>query len=167
MASAEARAAYAVNYCAAQDFKMPPNSSDHSSSAPIILESDWAPSNSVQDHINLGCMPPNNPNSEKLQDKKWGPNVETNIDEAIYTSVHMNSWEAELGAFCGGVVDDNVQVGEDQSIENLNDLSCFGSADSADTRMPKIEAALNDDLQLTPKKGIKRSSGFFMIILWT
>ena len=168
MASAEARAAYAVKHCFTQDFRKPTNSSDHPSSVSKSLESDWTPSNSINDHANSGCMF-HDRNSDKLPDMKWWLHVKTNLGgEANYTCQHLSSWESELDAFCSRLVDDNVKFGGYQSVKSFDALSCIGTANVAveqpwnvspkcmtknnDTKLPKIEAARNNDLHLTPKK---------------
>lgn len=169
MTTAEGRAGYAAN-CCTQDFRMPPNSCDRQSSASKKLESDWATSNSINDHIHANSgSTPHNPNSDRLPDMKWWLHVKTNLEgEANYTSQHWNSWESELDAVYAGFLDDNVKIGGDQSIKKFDSLSYIGSSniaveqpwnvsptsmkDKNDTRMPKIEAALNNDIHLTPKK---------------
>lgn len=85
--------------------------------------------------------------------------MKTNMeDEAKYKYIHMSSREDELFDFY--VVDDKVKLGEDQSIKDLDAHSCSESADSADTRLPKFEVALNDDLHLTPKQEDKMECWF-------
>ncbi|KAF7816677.1 RNA-binding KH domain-containing protein RCF3 [Senna tora] len=107
------------------------------------------------------CLRPHNPNPDSLQDKKCGLQVKTNMeDEAKYSCLYLNSWDAELDAFC--VVDANVNPGgDDQSIQDLDALSCFQSTDSAQTSFPKSEAALDDDLQLTSKQKDKSEFWFY------
>lgn len=162
MASAEARAGYAVNNCFRQDFRMTPNSSDQPSSVSKSLESDWTPSDSVDYLANSGCMP-HNTNSDSSSEMKWWLHVKTNMGgDANYTCQHLNSWESELDAFSTGLFGDNVKFGGDESVKNFDALSCVGSATTIvspkcqkktnDTSMPKIEAALSNDLHLTPKK---------------
>lgn len=163
MASAEGRAAYAANHRFAQDFMVLPNSSDHPS-----LESNCAPSNSVNDHTNLGRIS-HNSNCDRLPEMKWWLHVKTNLgDEANYTCQHLNSWEAELDSYYVGLVDDNLKSRGDQSICSFDSLPCIGSVNSAveqpwnssptcmknnnNGRMPKIEAAVNNNVQFTPKK---------------
>ncbi|KAF7830732.1 uncharacterized protein G2W53_013065 [Senna tora] len=164
MASAEGRAAYAANLCFTQDFMMPPNSSDNPPSVSKKLESN----NSVKDHANSGRLP-HNPNCDRLPDMKWWLHVKTNLgDEANYTCQRLNSWEAEFGSYCAGLVDDNIKAEGDQSIKSFDSFSCVGSADPSveqtwnssptsmknnkNNRMPKIEAALYNDVQFMPKK---------------
>lgn len=168
MASAEGRASYANNHRFPQDFMMPPNSSDQPSSVSSKLESNWAPSNSVKDHANSGRLP-QNPNCDRLPDMKSWLHVKTNLgDEANYTCRRLNSWEAELGSYYAGFVDDNVKTVEDQSIKSFDSFSCVGSDNPAveqpystspacmksnsSSRMPKIEAAVNNDAKFAPKK---------------
>ncbi|KAI4337985.1 hypothetical protein L6164_016344 [Bauhinia variegata] len=160
MASAEARASYTANRSFTQDFRMPPNSSGHPSSTSEDLGSYSVPSNPVS--VDSSCMP-------HSSNMKWWLHVKTNMaNEPNYTRKHLNSWEAELGAFCGEFVDDNAKIGGDQSVKTFDAFSCIGSADSAvkhqwrvsqtcmrndtDTEMSKLEAALNYDSQKTYKK---------------
>ena len=170
MASTNKRGAYAAD-CFPQDFRKPPNSSD------------WAPSNSIDDHIhaNLGCTP-HNPNSDRLPDMKWWLHVNTNLGgNANYTCQRLHSWESEFSAVHAGFVGDNIKTGGDQSIDDFDAFSYIGSANIAveqpwhvpptcmksnsNTRMPK-EASLDNDLQLTPKKKDQEefcfSDGHFM-----
>lgn len=151
MASAEARASYAVNHCFTQDFRMSPTSSDQSSQVSKKLEPDFTPSDSSDSDI------------------KWWLHVKTNIGgDANYTTCqHLNSFESEFDSFSTKLHSDNVK--------NFDALSCVGSVGSAasttialeqqwntvypkcmkknnDSRMTKIEAALNNELYLTPKK---------------
>ncbi|CAK8570178.1 unnamed protein product [Lathyrus sativus] len=142
MASAEARAGYAVNHCFTQDFRMSP--SDYQSPVSKKLESDFIHSHDSTD-----------------SDMKWWLHVKTNLgSDANY------SWESKFNAF-------NVDIGSDQSVKNLDSLSCVGSVTNTialeqqwnvypkciqktkDTRTAKIEAALNNDLYLAPKKKIE------------
>ncbi|XP_058724692.1 uncharacterized protein LOC131596135 [Vicia villosa] len=143
MASAEARAGYAVNQCFTRDFSMSP--SDYQSPVSKKLEPDFIHSDDSTD-----------------SDMKWWLHVKTNLDgDANYTCQHLNSWESKFDAF---------NIGSDRSVKNVDSLSCVGSFTNSialeqqwnvysrcvkktnDTRVTKIEAALNDDLYLTPKK---------------
>lgn len=168
MESAERRASYAANRCFTRDFMMPLNSSDHPPSVSKTLESDWVSRNSVNDQASSGGMP-HNPNCDKLPDMKWWLHVKSNLgEEANYTCQHLNSWEGELGSYGAGLVDDNVKIGDVQSIKDIDSVSCIGSANRAveqpwnssnthmknnnNSRMSKIEAVLNNDLQFTAKK---------------
>ncbi|XP_028789849.1 uncharacterized protein LOC114745849 [Neltuma alba] len=168
MESAERRASYAANGCFTHDFMMPQNSSDHPSSISETLESDWVSCNSVNDQVNSGGTR-HKPNREKLPDMKWWLHVKSNLgEEANYTCQCLNSWEGEVDSYCAGSVDDNVKNGDVQSIKLIDSVSCIGSANlaveqpwnSSNTcmknnnysRMAKIEAALNNDTQLTAKK---------------
>ncbi|KAK4277581.1 hypothetical protein QN277_015558 [Acacia crassicarpa] len=168
MESAERRASYAANRCFTRDCLMQPDSSDHPSSVSKTFESDWVSWNSVNDQANSGGMP-HNPNPEKLPEMKWWLHVKSNLgEEANYTCQRLNSWEGELDSYCTGSVDDNVKIGGVQSFKHMDSVSCIGSANrvveqpwnSSNTcmknmntsRMSKIEAALNNDLQRTAKK---------------
>lgn len=142
MASAEARAGYAVNRCFTRDFSMSP--SDYQSPVSKKLESDFIHSDDSID-----------------SDMKWWLHVKTNLgSDANY------SWESKFDAF-------NVDIGSDQSVKNLDSLSCVGSVTNTialeqqwnvypkciqkinDTKTAKIEAALNNDLHLAPRKKIE------------
>ncbi|KAI5394118.1 uncharacterized protein LOC127091934 [Lathyrus oleraceus] len=142
MASAEARAGYAVNRCFTRDFSMSP--SDYQSPVSKKLESDFIHSDDSTD-----------------SDMKWWLHVKTNLgSDANY------SWESKFDAF-------NVDIGSDQSVKNLDSLSCVGSVTNTialeqqwnvypkciqkinDTKTAKIEAALNNDLHLAPRKKIE------------
>lgn len=144
MASAQARARYAVNHCFTQDFMMPPNSSKQ-------LEPDFTTSDSTD------------------SDMKWWLHVKTNSGgDTDYTCEHLNTLESKLDAFSTRLISDNVSNGSDQTVKNFDAVSFVGNAATVaieqqwnvypkymknnDTRTSKIEASLNSDLYLTPKK---------------
>ncbi|RHN76711.1 hypothetical protein MtrunA17_Chr1g0146861 [Medicago truncatula] len=143
MASA-ARARCAVNHCFTQDFMMPPTSSKQ-------LEPDFTTSDSTD------------------SDMKWWLHVKTNLaGDTDYTCQHLNTLESKLDAFSTRLHGDNVSIGSDQTVKNFDAVSFVGNAATAaieqqwnvypkymknsDTRTSKIEASLNSDLYLTPKK---------------
>ncbi|CAL0319524.1 unnamed protein product [Lupinus luteus] len=161
MASVERRAGYATNRFT-QDFRMLHNSCDHQSSVPKKLGSDRPPSNSTNDHIhaNSGCTPQNE-NADKLPDMKWWLHVKTNLEgEANYSCQRLNSWESELDAVYEGILHDNdnnfdalsYTGGSNKAVQQSWNVSPTYMKNKNDTRMPKIEAALNNDIHLNPKK---------------
>ncbi|XP_019437357.1 PREDICTED: uncharacterized protein LOC109343490 isoform X2 [Lupinus angustifolius] len=145
MASVEGRAGYAANRFT-QDFRMLHISCDHQSSVSKKLKSDRPPSNSINDHVHaVSGWTPRNANSDKLPDMKWWLHVKTNMEgEGNYTCQSLNSWESDLDAVYDGFLDDNVK--------NFDALSYTGGSNKSGTRMPKTEAALNNNIHLTPKK---------------
>ncbi|MED6189119.1 hypothetical protein PIB30_092658 [Stylosanthes scabra] len=164
MASAEARAAFAVKHrFTTHDLRMPPDSSDHHpSSISQGLESDWSPNESNSSQML------HNRSSDKLPDMKWWLHVKTNAGgEANYRCQHLNSWESELDALSSRFVDADAKIGGDQSIKSFDSLYFVESANSSseqpwnvshkcvtksnDAKLPKIEAARKNDLHLTPK----------------
>ncbi|KAK2453128.1 hypothetical protein P8452_00794 [Trifolium repens] len=126
MASAEARAGYAVNHCFAQDFMMPRAVSEK-------MEPDFTTSDSTD------------------SDMKWWLHVKTNMSDTDFTCQHLNTLESKLDVF-------NVNIGSDQSVKNFDAAleqqwnvyaKCMKKTN--DTRTPKIEAVLNNDMYITHK----------------
>ncbi|XP_061375678.1 uncharacterized protein LOC133317804 [Gastrolobium bilobum] len=164
MASAEGRAPYTANYFT-HDFRIPLNSSDQQSLKKLV--SDREPCNSINDQKN--CTP-HDLNPDRLPDMKWWLHVKSNLggEAKNYTCQDLNSSESELSAFYAGFLDDNVKNRGDQSIKNLDSLTCIGSANlcveqpghvsptcmknNNNTIMPKIEASMYNDSHFTAKK---------------
>ncbi|KAL3014791.1 hypothetical protein AAZX31_06G124200 [Glycine max] len=169
MASAEGKAPYTAN-CFTQDFRIPLSSLDHPSSVSKKLVSDWVPNNSINDQIlSNSVFVPHNLNSDKLPEMKWWLHVKSDLgDEANYTCQQLNSYESELGSFYAEFLNGSAKSGGDQLVKDFDFLSNIESANlyveqpwhvvsptcmKNNTRMPKIEASLNNtDLHFTPKK---------------
>jgi hypothetical protein len=128
MASAEARAGYAVKHCFAHDFMMPRAVSEK-------MEPDFTTSDSTD------------------SDMKWWLHVKTNMSggDTDFTCQHLNTLESKLDVF-------NVNIGSDQSVKNFDAAleqqwnvyaKCMKKTN--DTRTAKIEAALNNDMYITHK----------------
>ncbi|KAL5071274.1 hypothetical protein RYX36_022161 [Vicia faba] len=132
MASAEARAGYAVNHCFTQDFGMSP--SDYRSPVSKKLESDFIHSDDSTD-----------------SGMKWWLHVKTNLGgDANY------SWESKFDVdrsvknvdslSCVGSVTNTIGLEQQWNVYP----KCMKKTN--DSRTTKVAADLNNDLYLTPKK---------------
>ncbi|CAL0327488.1 unnamed protein product [Lupinus luteus] len=161
MASVEGRTCYAANRFT-QDFRMLHISCDHQSSVSKKLKSDRQPSNSINDHVHANSgWTPRNANSDKLPDMKWWLHVKTNMEgERNHTCQSLNSWESDLDAVYEGFLDDNVKNfdalsytgGSNKDVNQSWSVSPTSIKNKNGTRMPKTEAALNNNIHLTTKK---------------